>query len=182
MIRSRRGRPTVSLLLSPATARSQILTLRTIPTFWWWPPQYRQGVHPRKSPLPGQKDHPPGRPTEVAHYSASTDLKLFYYATGMSAVSPSVVATKRFSLRRLTGWPASPLCAGWKSVYFLADDDGTQTLAQVNFTDGKVTRAIGGRLNIDGYSFSKARDTCGDHLDRRIAYEVFAIPGGNLTG
>ncbi len=106
-----------------------------------------QGAHPAQvTNFPGQKDHPAWSPDgKWLTYSASTDLKLFYYATRHVAVSPSGGGEAKILTKTFDRMASEPRFApDGKSVYFLADDDGTQTLAQVNFTDGKVTRAIGG--------------------------------------
>jgi len=68
-----------------------------------------------------------------------------------------------------------------KSIYFLADDDGTQALAQVDLSDGKVTRAIGGRLATDSYSFSQDGTLAATISTSDRPYEVFTNPGGQLT-
>ena len=143
-----------------------------------------QGAHPAQvTNFPGQKEHPAWSPDgKWLTYSASTDLKLFYYATRHVAVSPSGGGEAKILTKTFDRMASEPRFApDGKSVYFLADDDGTQTLAQVNITDGKISRAIGGRLNIDGYSFSKDGTLVATISTTDRPYEVFAIPGGNLT-
>ena len=88
-------------------------------------------------------------------YTTTLDGKLFQYATKHIAISPSAggeakVLTKAFD--RMSTLPRfSP---DSKSIYFNADDDGTQNLCSVNIADGKVTRPIGGRLSLESYSIS----------------------------
>ncbi len=75
------------------------------------------------------------------HLLHSLDPKLFYYATKHVAVSPADGRRGQSADPLLRSHGDSPaLCPDGKSVYFIADDDGTQNLAQVNITDGKITR------------------------------------------
>ncbi len=143
-----------------------------------------QGAHPTQvSNFSGEKGQPSWSPDgKWLTYSASLDLKLFYYATKHIAVSPAgggeaKILTKSFD-RMATGPRFAP---DGKSIYFLADDDGTQTLAQVNLADGKITRAISGRLAIDGYSFSKDATLAATISTTDRPYELFTAPGGKLT-
>ncbi len=143
-----------------------------------------QGEHPTQvSNFSGEKGQPSWSPDgKWLTYSASLDLKLFYYATKHIAVSPAAggeakILTKSFD-RMATGPRFAP---DGKSIYFLADDDGTQTLAQVNLADGKITRAIGGRLAIDGYSFSKDATLAATISTTDRPYELYTVPGGKLT-
>jgi len=68
-----------------------------------------------------------------------------------------------------------------KSVYFIADDDGTQNLCLVEIADLKITRPIGGRLMLYDYSPSKSGEIAAliTTLDRPS--EIFALTDGKLT-
>jgi len=142
------------------------------------------GAHPGQvTNFPGQKEHPAWSPDgKWITYSASVDLKLFYYATKHVAVSPAgggeaKILTKSFD-RMATEPRFGP---DGKSIYFIADDDGTQNVAQVSLADGKVTREIGGRFAADGYSFSNDGTLAATISTTDRPYEVFTIPGGKLT-
>jgi dipeptidyl aminopeptidase/acylaminoacyl peptidase len=50
------------------------------------------------------------------------------------------------------------------SIYFIADDDGTQILARVPVNGGQVTRAISGRFMLYAYSLAKNGDIAA-HID-----------------
>src|SRR6266852_3821168 len=143
-----------------------------------------QGARPTQvTSFPGQKDHPAWSPdSKWLTYSTTTDLKLFYYATKHVAVSPAGGGEAKILTKTFDRMATEPRFApDGKSIFFLTDDDGTQTLAQVNLADGKVTRAIGGRLNIDGYSFSKDGTLAATISTTERPYELFTIPGGKLT-
>ena len=143
-----------------------------------------QGAHPTQvTNFPGEKHRPSWSPDgRWLTYEASTDLKLFYYATKHVAVSPAgggeaKILTKAFD--RMAGNPR--FAPDGKSIYFITNDDGTQTLAQVEIADAKVTRAIGGRFSLDGYTFSKDGTLAATISTSDRPFELFTIPGGKLT-
>ncbi|HKM68312.1 MAG TPA: S9 family peptidase [Candidatus Acidoferrum sp.] len=142
------------------------------------------GAHPTQvTNFPGEKSRPSWSPDgKWLTYSASVDLKLFYYATKHVAVSPASGGEAKILTKSFDRMAIEPRFApDGKSIYFLADDDGTQTLAQVSLADGKITRAIGGRLAIDGYSFSRDATLAATISTTDRPYELFTIPGGKLT-
>jgi dipeptidyl aminopeptidase/acylaminoacyl peptidase len=143
-----------------------------------------QGANPvQVTNFPGSKHHPAWSPdSKWLTYEATTDLKLFYYGTYHVAVSPAgggeaKILTKSFD--RIATLPR--FAPDGKSIYFIADDDATMTLAQVSVGDSKVTRAIGGRLAVEGYSFSKDGTLAATISTTDRPYELFTIPGGKLT-
>ncbi len=143
-----------------------------------------QGAHPTQvTNFPGEKHHPSWSPdAKWLTYEASTDLKLFYYATKHVAISPidggeAKILTKAFD--RMAGNPR--FAPDGKSIFFITNDDGTQTLAQVNIADGKVNRAIGGRFSLDGYTLSKDGTLAATISTSDRPFELFTIPGGKLT-
>lgn len=89
-------------------------------------------------------------------YVTQLDPKLLEYSTKHVAVSPATggdakVLTKAFD--RMASDPQfSP---DGKSIYFIADDEGTQNLCQVPVAGGDVTRPIGGRLMLYAYTMAK---------------------------
>jgi dipeptidyl aminopeptidase/acylaminoacyl peptidase len=89
-------------------------------------------------------------------FISQTDLKAMIYATHHLAIAPSSggeakVLTLAFdrSVRR------PRFSVDGRSIYFIADDDGTEDLCRIAITGGEVTRPIGGRLVVASYSFSK---------------------------
>jgi dipeptidyl aminopeptidase/acylaminoacyl peptidase len=89
-------------------------------------------------------------------YVTETDVKAMIYATHHLAIAPSTggeakVLTLAFdrSVRRPRFSPDG------RSIYFVAEDDGTDNLCRIAVTGGEVTRPIGGRLNVGFYSLGK---------------------------
>jgi len=90
-------------------------------------------------------------------YVTQLDPHLFYYATLHLAVAPSSgggkanVLTLNFdrSVRRPRYSPDG------QSIYFAADDDGTVNLCRIASTGGDITRPIGGRRGVGGFSIGQ---------------------------
>jgi dipeptidyl aminopeptidase/acylaminoacyl peptidase len=115
-------------------------------------------------------------------YITETDVKAMIYATHHLAVSPSTggeakVLTAAFdrSVRRPRFSPDG------HSIYFVADDDGTENLCRIAVTGGEVTRPIGGRVNVNYYSLGKDGAIAAQvgMLDRPD--EVYISNGSDLT-
>ena len=68
-----------------------------------------------------------------------------------------------------------------KSIFFIADDDGTQTLAQVDLASGKITRVIGGRVNVESYSVTKDGTIAASVSSTDRPYEIFLASNGKQT-
>jgi dipeptidyl aminopeptidase/acylaminoacyl peptidase len=66
-------------------------------------------------------------------------------------------------------------------VYFIVDDDGTQNLALANLADGKITRPVGGRVMLEGFSVAKDGALAVNVSTMDRPYELFTVPGGQLT-
>jgi dipeptidyl aminopeptidase/acylaminoacyl peptidase len=109
---------------------------------------------------PGDDDMPSWSPDgKLITYITQLDPHLFQYATHHVAVSPASggharVLTQSFD-RNSTEPRFSP---DGSSIYFIADDDGTQNLCRVPVTGGEVTRAIGGRFMLYAYSLGQNGD------------------------
>src|SRR5712672_2636782 len=109
---------------------------------------------------PGDDDTPSWSPDgKLITYITQLDSHLFQYATHHVAVSPATggqakVLTQSFD-RNATEPRFSP---DGNSIYFIADDDGTQILARVPASGGEVTRAIAGRSMLYAYSLAKNGD------------------------
>jgi dipeptidyl aminopeptidase/acylaminoacyl peptidase len=84
------------------------------------------------------------------------DLKAMIYATHHLAVAPSTggeakVLTMAFD-RSVRHPRFSP---DGHSIYFVADDDGTENLCRIAVTGGDVSRPIGGPVSVNYYSLGK---------------------------
>ena len=143
-----------------------------------------KGEHPLQvTTHSGEKDHPFWSPDgKWITYVTSLDPKLFYYDTKHVGVSPAAGGEAKVLTRSFDRFATLPRFApDGKSIYFIADDDGTQNLCQVSLADGKITRPVGGRLTVDSYSFSKDGTLAAAISDTGHPYEVFALTGGKLT-
>jgi len=131
---------------------------------------------------PGEDTSPAWSPDgKWIAYSTQLDPKLFQYATKHIAVSPASGGEPRvltLSLDRMASDPRYSPDA--KSIYFVADDDGTQVLCQINLADGKITRPISGRFILYSYSLAKSGE-----IAAQIAYadrpdEIYLSQNGKL--
>ncbi|HXM92921.1 MAG TPA: S9 family peptidase [Candidatus Dormibacteraeota bacterium] len=115
-------------------------------------------------------------------YATRTEPHLFDYATRHLAVSPASGGPAKVLTRALDRMVFEPRFApDSQSIYFIADDDGTQNLCRIPISGGEVARPIGGRLFVSGYSVSKsgaiiAQLATADHPD-----ELYTVPAGKLT-
>ncbi len=115
-------------------------------------------------------------------FSTQLDPKLFEYGTKHIAVAPANGGQAKvltFALDRNSVTPR--FAPDGKSIFFLVDDDGTQTLAQVSVADSAVTRPIGGRMFVDGYSVAKDGSVAAAISTMDRPFELFTVPGGKLT-
>jgi dipeptidyl aminopeptidase/acylaminoacyl peptidase len=116
-------------------------------------------------------------------YVTQTEPKLIEYATKHLAISPAAggeatVLTRTFD-RNVSDVLFS---ADSKSIFFIADDDGTQNVCRITITGGEVTRPVGGRVMVYSYSLAKTGEIAAqiDRMDRPS--EIYTVPasGGPL--
>jgi dipeptidyl aminopeptidase/acylaminoacyl peptidase len=90
-------------------------------------------------------------------YVTQLDPHLFYYATLHLAVSPASGGGKAnvltLSFDRSVRRPR--YSSDGQYIYFAADDDGTVNLCRITATGGEITRPIGGRQSVGGFSVGK---------------------------
>ncbi len=115
-------------------------------------------------------------------YVTNLDPKLFDYATKHLAISPAAGGPAKVLTLSLDRNVSSPrFAADGKSIYFIADDDGTQNLLQISPTGENLTRPISGRLMLNDYSLAPTGEIVGQIATIDRPDELFTIPGGKLT-
>jgi dipeptidyl aminopeptidase/acylaminoacyl peptidase len=126
---------------------------------------------------PGDDNNPAWSPdSKWIAYVTQIEPKLFEYATKHLAVSPAGGGEVKVLTRSLERNVSDiRFSADSKSIYFIADDDGTQNLCRIPATGGGVTRPIGGRLMVYAYSLAKNGDIAAqiDKIDRPS--EIYAL-------
>src|SRR5579862_7826889 len=130
---------------------------------------------------PGEDHSPAWSPDGMwIAYVTQTEPKLFEYATKNLGISPAAgggaakVLTREFD-RNVDDVKFS---ADSQSVFFIADDDGTQNLCKISVNEGEVTRPVGGRLMVYSYSVGKNGEIAAqiDRMDRPS--EIYAVAAG----
>jgi dipeptidyl aminopeptidase/acylaminoacyl peptidase len=89
-------------------------------------------------------------------YVTQIDVKDMIYATHHLAVSPAAGGETRVLTLAFDRSVRRPrFSADGRSIYFVAEDDGTDNLCRIAVTGGEVTRPIGGRLTVSSFSLGK---------------------------
>lgn len=132
---------------------------------------------------PGADTNPAWSPDgKFLAYTTQLNPRLFQYSTMHIAVSPAAGGEARVLTRALDRNATFPRFApDGKSIYFIADDDGTQNLCQVGLADARITRPIGGRVFAEDFTLSAAGAIAAVVGSTDRPGEVFAFPDGKLT-
>jgi dipeptidyl aminopeptidase/acylaminoacyl peptidase len=109
------------------------------------------------SPKPGPDSAPTWSPDgKWIAYVTELDPHLFYYNTRHLAVVPSTGGQANVLTRTFDRSVHRPrFSSDGKYIYFTAEDDGVQNLCRVPAGGGEITRPVGGRLVVGGYSLAK---------------------------
>jgi dipeptidyl aminopeptidase/acylaminoacyl peptidase len=115
-------------------------------------------------------------------FISQTDAKAIDYATHHLAIAPATggeakVLTLLFdrSVRR------PRFSSDGQSIYFIAEDDGTQNLCRIAVTGGEVVRSIGGRVTVGSYSLGKDGAIAAEVGTSDRPDEIFLQIGSDLT-
>jgi len=148
-----------------------------------------KGAHPTQVTTNPGEDHqaawsPDGK---WIAYSSQLDPKLFEYSTKHIAVvpvpdsgqKPGQAKVLTLALDRMAAKPK--FAPDGKSVYFIADDDGTQNLCLVEIATQKITRPMGGRFMLYDYSLSRSGEIAAQITTLDRPNEIYTAPGEKLT-
>ena len=116
-------------------------------------------------------------------YVTQLDPKLFDYATKHIAVSPTAGGEAKVLTLALDRVSINPrFSSDGKSIYFIADDDGTQNVCRVLVTGGEITRPVPGRLMVNDYSLAPTGDLVAQIATIDRPDELFAISASASAG
>jgi dipeptidyl aminopeptidase/acylaminoacyl peptidase len=115
-------------------------------------------------------------------YVTQLEPKLFQYATHHLAIAPASGGEAKVLTLAFDRNANEPrFSSDGKSIYFIADDDGTQNLCRISSAGGEITRPIAGRLMVYGYSLSKTGEIAARIITLERPDEIYALQGGKLT-
>ena len=122
-------------------------------------------------------------------YVTQLEPRLIDYATRHVAIAPATGGEARVLTRFLDRNSSEPRFAhDGKSVYFIADNDGTQQLCQLptafaqgSFQMGNSVCTIHERLMVNDYALAKTGDIVAQIATIDRPDELYVIPGGKLT-
>lgn len=112
-------------------------------------------------------------------FTSELNPKLIDYATFNLCVAPATGGEGKTLTLALDRNVTSPrFSPDGKSIYFIADDDGTQNLLRVPVAGGAIIRPIGGRLMLDAYSVSKTGAIAAQIGEVNHPDEIYILPNG----
>jgi dipeptidyl aminopeptidase/acylaminoacyl peptidase len=117
-------------------------------------------------------------------YVTQLDPKLFDYATKHIAVSPAAGGEAKVLTLAFDRVSITPrFSPDGKTIYFIADDDGTQNVCRVPVTGGEITRPVRGRLMVNDYSLAPTGDLVAQiaTIDRPDDLFTVSSSDGKLT-
>ncbi len=113
-------------------------------------------------------------------YVTQLDPKLFDYATKHIAISPATGGEAKVLTLAFDRVSITPrFSPDGKSIYFIADDDGTQNICRVSVNGGEVSRPVGGRLMVNDYSLAPTDDLVAQIATIDRPDELFAVSSSN---
>jgi dipeptidyl aminopeptidase/acylaminoacyl peptidase len=115
-------------------------------------------------------------------YVTQTDLKAMIYATHHLAIAPSSGGEAKVLTLALDRSVRRPrFSPDGRSIYFVADDDGTDNLFRIPATGGDVSRTISGPLSVAYYSTGKDGAIAAQISSLDRPDEIFLFSDNKLT-
>jgi len=115
-------------------------------------------------------------------YETVIDKTYFsYFCTTYLALAPAEGGEPRILTRDLDRNIMSPrFAADGKSVYIMLEDSGEQHLAQVNLSDGKLTRPVAGQRSVRSYSLGRSGSTAVLISEPHLPGEIVLSKAGKM--
>ncbi len=114
-------------------------------------------------------------------YVSQVDVKAFDYGTHHLAVVPAKGGAETLLTQALDRNVIKPrFSADGQTIYFMMEDDGAHPLAQIPASGGEVTRAIGGRQNVNSYSVGKDGKVAAQVGDPSRPPEISLLENGKI--
>jgi dipeptidyl aminopeptidase/acylaminoacyl peptidase len=115
-------------------------------------------------------------------FVSQTDVKAIDYATHHLAIAPSTGGEEKVLTLAFDRSVRRPrFSADGRSIYFLAEDDGTVNLCRIGVSGGEITRPIGGRLSVGSYSLGKDGSVAAQIGMSDRPEEIYFLSGSELT-
>lgn len=115
-------------------------------------------------------------------FVSQIDAKAIDYATQHLAIAPSTGGEEKVLTLALDRSVRRPrFSSDGNSIYFLAEDDGTQNLCRIPATGGDITRPIGGRVTVAYFSLGKEGAIAAQIGTSDRPDEIFLQNGSELT-
>jgi dipeptidyl aminopeptidase/acylaminoacyl peptidase len=115
-------------------------------------------------------------------FVSQTDVKAIDYATHHLAIAPSTGGDEKVLTLAFDRSVRRPrFSADGRSIYFLAEDDGTVNLCRIGVAGGEITRPIGGRLSVGSYSLGKDGSVAAQIGMSDRPEEIYFHSGSELT-
>jgi len=132
---------------------------------------------------PGFDGHPAWSPDgQWITYVTQLDPKLLVYSTHQIAVSPAAGGAAKVLTGKFDRMSRAPrFSPDGKSIYFIADDDGTLNLCEIPVAGGEVTRPIPGRIVVSNFTIAKSGEIAAQITALDRPSEIFSTAGGPLV-